>query len=479
MAGPLSLSFALPFSEAIAWAKDRVAVLPEVYYETLPAQARSRAFTVSGLAALDQIQGVLDSLHKATAEGLTFAEWRKAQTPEALALGPARLDNIFRTAIQTHYNIGRYQQQERNKAHRPFLMYDAINDGRTRPHHRALDNLIAAVDDPIWRKIYPPNGFFCRCSTRTLTEAQAVARGWKGVPNIPHDGGADEGWAYHPGLEQDDALERYKAQRLAKAAPELRAAAERAMVQPVAPLRVFEPQPTARAAAEWAVRNNLADYADYNGVKPEVANEWNRSLFDHLSEFPELRAQQKFVGTGQAQIARWREIEIQRYFERLKAANPGVDETLLQDHAERRVKQIKMSGTTWAHSWGQEEVSGIAVNKKWGADVEAFKKSIEVSVNSGFHPPGCDTIRSVVDHELGHQLDDLLGLHIDAAATAIYNEAKAKGIGKEVSRYAEKNIKEFISECWSESINNPEPREYARRIAELVRARYAAKYPRA
>ena len=215
----LKIGFDVPFDEAIKWGRERVTVLPEVFYNTLPAQARSRAFTVSGLASLDQIQGVLDNLDRAMTSGETFATWQKSLKPEALALGKARLDNIFRTAVQTHYNVGRYQQQQANKAHRPFLMYDAINDGRTRPHHRALDNFIAPADDPIWGSIYPPNGFRCRCSTLTLTEAQAVARGWGGAPSYPSDGRADAGWEYNPAIGQDTALEQVVADKLANAHP--------------------------------------------------------------------------------------------------------------------------------------------------------------------------------------------------------------------------------------------------------------------
>lgn len=121
-------------------------------------------------------------------------------------------------------------------------MYDAINDGRTRPHHSALDNFIAPIDDPIWRKIYPPNGFRCRCSTMTLTEAQARQRGWNGVPKYPAEGRADAGWDYNPALPldhdtahraigdlqratdrvltgQDAMLDRVVAQKLAKVNP--------------------------------------------------------------------------------------------------------------------------------------------------------------------------------------------------------------------------------------------------------------------
>ena len=36
----------------------------------------------------------------------------------------------------------------------------------------------------------------------------------------------------------------------------------------VLPPPAFEPQKTAKAAAEWAVKRNLANHADYTGVKP-------------------------------------------------------------------------------------------------------------------------------------------------------------------------------------------------------------------
>lgn len=214
----LSVGFDVPFDEAIKWGKDRVSTLPDVYHSVLPSQARSRAFTVSGLSSLDQIQGVLNSLNRSLETGGTFADWQKTLTKEAMTLGPARLDNIFRTAVQTHYNIGRYQQQVNNKAHRPFLMYDAINDGRTRPHHRAMDNYIAPIDDPIWKKWYPPNGFRCRCGTISLTEAQARQRGWIGTPKaLPGDVQPDKGWDYNPAEGMDSATKRGTSEKLGEA----------------------------------------------------------------------------------------------------------------------------------------------------------------------------------------------------------------------------------------------------------------------
>jgi SPP1 gp7 family putative phage head morphogenesis protein len=214
---PLRLALDLPFAEAIAWALARRVELPETYYGTLQASARSRAFTVSGLAALDQIQRVLDHLQRATESGESFASWKKsalADLDELTMLPPGRMETIFRTGVQTHYNVGRWQQIERNADVLPFLMYDAINDSRVRPDHLGMDGHVAPVDDPIWRTWMPPNGFNCRCGVIPLDEDQARDRGWmpgpKAVPFNP-----DAGWDYNPAKGQDEALARVVKRRKA------------------------------------------------------------------------------------------------------------------------------------------------------------------------------------------------------------------------------------------------------------------------
>lgn len=228
----LIFDFDLPFEEAIAWSENRVSVLPADYYGVFQAAARARAFTVSGLTAINQIQDALDGLTKVLKDGVTFDEWRKTivQDPQMLALGKARLETIFRTNIQTNYSIGRTQQQRENVANRPFLMYDAINDARTRPNHMALDNFIAPAGDPIWRKITPPNGFNCRCAIISLTEAQARKRGWKGFAEYRADSEPDKGWDYNPADSQDDRLDKIMADRLAKANPTVAQAAQNSSV---------------------------------------------------------------------------------------------------------------------------------------------------------------------------------------------------------------------------------------------------------
>ena len=200
----------LTFREAVEFAAARRVELPSEYYGQLQGQQRDLAFSIAGVAQRDQLQGVLDSLNQVLEKGMTFSDWKAAVKGGAIGLDlpDYRLDNIFRTNMQTAYSAGHWTQQQRNKASRPYLMYDAVNDGRTRPSHLKLDNVIKPIDDPFWATYGPLNGYRCRCSTIALTEAQAQARG--GVTEEPEGGWPepDKGWDYNPGAEPMRGVEQ-------------------------------------------------------------------------------------------------------------------------------------------------------------------------------------------------------------------------------------------------------------------------------
>lgn len=96
-----------------------------------------------------------------------------------MQLGPYRLRTIYETNMQTVYNVGRYKQQRENSDARPFWQYTAVLDERTRPAHAALSGVVFRHDDPIWDRIYPPNGFNCRCRVRTLSQFRLDKEGLK------------------------------------------------------------------------------------------------------------------------------------------------------------------------------------------------------------------------------------------------------------------------------------------------------------
>ena len=175
----------LTFEEALAHFKKKIP-MTEDQFRKLEARARQRAFTVAGITRLDILQDMLDELTQAIAEGRTAQDFKKnirerMKDKGWQGLTPYRLDTIFRTNVQTAYQVGRYQQMTAPEVvdSRPYWMYDAVNDGGTRPSHRAMDGMVWRYDDPIWDTWYPPNGFRCRCKVIALSPEAVARRGLK------------------------------------------------------------------------------------------------------------------------------------------------------------------------------------------------------------------------------------------------------------------------------------------------------------
>ncbi|MRR33163.1 phage head morphogenesis protein, partial [bacterium] len=182
----LAYAFGLKPEEAIKYFESKGFAITWDWHEILE-HAHARAFTVAKATRLDILQDIRDELQRGLDEGTTFADFKKALTPrlkakgwwgevvnettgEIAQVGPHRLRTIFETNIQTAYQVGHYKSQMENAADRPWWMYVAVLDSRTRPAHAALNGLTFRHDDPFWSSHYPPNGFRCRCSVRALDD---------------------------------------------------------------------------------------------------------------------------------------------------------------------------------------------------------------------------------------------------------------------------------------------------------------------
>jgi SPP1 gp7 family putative phage head morphogenesis protein len=157
-------------------------------------EEHARQFTVAKSAGRGVLEDIFSATQDAIQNGTTFAEFQKRLTPVLQAKGwwggaqdidpvtgeavnvqlgsPRRLRIIYDTNVRMAFAAGRWERIDRTKALRPFLMYDAVNDARTRPQHRAWDNTVLPIDDPWWKTHYPPNGWNCRCSVVTLSQRQ-------------------------------------------------------------------------------------------------------------------------------------------------------------------------------------------------------------------------------------------------------------------------------------------------------------------
>jgi SPP1 gp7 family putative phage head morphogenesis protein len=170
----------LPFKEAQQFWKDKIKLKPSQYYD-LSDEARSRAFGVSGVAKTDELETMFNAIQRAVDGKATFADFKKdckkIAEKRGWQKGGHRLENIFRTNLQTAYMAGRWKQVKESARLRPYGQYSAVGDLRTRPTHLAMNNLVWPLDHPVWNTWWPPNGFKCRCDVRTLSARQVKERG--------------------------------------------------------------------------------------------------------------------------------------------------------------------------------------------------------------------------------------------------------------------------------------------------------------
>ncbi len=239
----IDLSFDLPMAEAAAFWRRKLRLSPKEF-RALQDSARTNAFAVSGIALGDELDTVFDALQRAIDNGDSFEDF-KAECAEIFerrgwtGKRAWRVDNIFRTNIQTAYNVGRYEQMQRVKKLRPFWRYSAVNDSRTRPEHRAMHGKIFPADHPFWDTWYPPNGFRCRCSVDSVSKEEMEGYGWQVEgsdptntlfePTDPVTGVKlparqllpDPGWNYHPGKAADQGPARMLRDALPKMRPQI------------------------------------------------------------------------------------------------------------------------------------------------------------------------------------------------------------------------------------------------------------------
>ena len=172
----------IKFDEAIKYFGDKIPISPEDFSK-LNAKYKTFTFTVSGYTKAQVLNRFHQELLLAIENGGTIKTFKESMNQFLESNGYEGItnfqaDNIYRTNIQTAFQAGHYEQMVKPEVMRarPYWMYDAVNDKKTRRSHLAMDGRVFSADDPIWDTWYPPNGFRCRCSVITLSERQVKER---------------------------------------------------------------------------------------------------------------------------------------------------------------------------------------------------------------------------------------------------------------------------------------------------------------
>lgn len=244
----LLYAFTLPPRRAIEYFQSKGYQISWAWEEVW-AQANTWAFTVAKAMNQDILEAIRAELQHALETGESFEQFRRNLEPRLRALGwwgrqaaiapggamvsvqlgsVRRLETIFRTNTQTAYQVGRWRAFEAASTTHPFLQYIAVMDSRTRPTHGALNKRVFAFSDPIWKYMYPPNGFNCRCRVRALTAEEVRSKGlavsgsagYLSLSSVTDAGTGlvyeqasykapgmataftpDKGWSYNPGMD--------------------------------------------------------------------------------------------------------------------------------------------------------------------------------------------------------------------------------------------------------------------------------------
>lgn len=295
---------------AIEFWKQR-AKLTDDEAKALGEEAKYRAFYVTGLAKNDLVQLVSDGIEEALKNGETLADFKKriAAAIQAQGWHDYRVENIFRTNLQTAYAAGRYKKMQAVKASRPYWQYIAVMDRRVRPSHAILHGKIYPADHEFWKTNYPPNGFRCRCGVRTLSERQVKKMGLPVETEMPkadvwtdpktnmeyfvHFPGADKGFRNNPGKDWVDSglnLKKHGLENTAPPVPKKEPLTQKKLEADIAAMDTMiqaagDKETVAELKAKKAELQALLDKKKTQAAKKKLTAQ-NKKLEQQIGEFP-------------------------------------------------------------------------------------------------------------------------------------------------------------------------------------------------
>ena len=161
---------------AKGWAEGRL-VKPGITYGWEPdALKTAMDMNVFRFSAGKNLAEVAE-LNRLFRESTSFNEFLKEAEKTTEVFNQTWLRTEYDTANLTAESTAAYHRLAEQTDIFPYWQYITINDGRVREEHAALHGLILPANDSRWSKIYPPNGWNCRCRIVPITGAEAESLG--------------------------------------------------------------------------------------------------------------------------------------------------------------------------------------------------------------------------------------------------------------------------------------------------------------
>ena len=130
----------------------------------------TNVFHFSAAKTLAELQE-LNSLFR---ESGSFEEFHKKALQTTDVFNKRWQQTEYETAVLTAESASNYQRLVGKTRLFPYWEYKTAGDDKVREEHRKLDGLVLPANDPRWDKIFPPNGWKCRCYVVPLMGHEAA-----------------------------------------------------------------------------------------------------------------------------------------------------------------------------------------------------------------------------------------------------------------------------------------------------------------
>lgn len=225
---------------------------------------------------------------------------------------------------------------------------------------------------------------------------------------------------------------------------------------------------------------NIADNIFLGEVDLWLAKHALSAAYRTLKKFPALRNAMHYFGTLNGFIknkeALFTEVNNNCDFYIMNLMRQATDSLAASCRTQFENNGLATAFFTGA---GTSFLSGIIINGK-SLNQQTILKNLEYGEKAGHSPKGCNSIKSIIEHEIGHLLDYQLGISSCREFKRMLKQYDVQYLYDNLSHYCVMNNiiseREVVAEAYSEYCNNPSPREIAMMVGTLIEKCYKDSY---
>lgn len=226
-------------------------------------------------------------------------------------------------------------------------------------------------------------------------------------------------------------------------------------------------------------RLNIADEVCLETIDLWLAKDAIKSIITGLKKYPMLRSKICYFGTLNGLKKKREKILLKLYgFSFLIINSLRKESSKIIDNCDRLFDEDGIA-MAFLLSSNNYQFGGIIINEK-DLNQQSIINDLEYGERIGHSPKGCKTIKSVIDHEMGHLLDFDLQVSDSENYKKFIQNYDINTIGKNLSGYCVSNgtinDREVVAEAYSEYCNNPMPRIISAEIGLIMDHKYKERY---